>query len=77
MGSVDWVVGPGVSKTEGIRVSTAQVSPRNRAMAWCFRCVLAVFPVCFGVALHDVRADLLRFGHLVSCVVSLFLVGIW
>ena len=42
----------------------AWLSPRNRAMAWCFRCVLAVFPVCFGVALHDVRADLLRFGHL-------------
>ena len=26
--------------------------------------VFVVFPVCFGVALHGARADLLRFGHL-------------
>ena len=45
MGSVDWVVGPGVSKTEGIKASLAWVSPGNQAMAWCFRCFFGVLSV--------------------------------
>ena len=60
VGSVDGVVGPGVSKTEGIKASVAWVSPRNRAMAWCFRCVSGVLRCRAASA----RADLLRFGHL-------------
>ena len=56
VGSVDGVVGPGVSKTEGIKASVAWVSPRNRAMAWCFRCVSGVLRCRAASA----RADLLR-----------------
>ena len=41
MGSVDGVVGPGVSKTEGIKTSVAWLSPANRASAWCFRRVFS------------------------------------
>jgi len=33
-------------------------------MTRCFWRVFGVFSMCFGVALHGVRADLLRFGHL-------------
>ena len=55
-GCVDGVVGPDVSKTEEIKASMAWVSSRNHAMTRCFRCA-------FGGALHDARANLLRFGH--------------
>ena len=64
MGSVDGVVGPGVSKTEGIKASVAWVSPANRASAWCFRRVFGVFSVGFRCRAASARADLLRFGHL-------------
>jgi len=53
VGSVDGVVGPGVSKTEEIKASVAWVSPANRASAWCFRRVFGVFSVGFGGALHQ------------------------
>ena len=33
-------------------------------MTRCFWRVFGVFSMCFGVALHGARADLLRFGHL-------------
>ena len=45
VGSVDGVVGPDVSKTERIKASVAWVSPRNRAMTRCFRCVSGVLSV--------------------------------
>ena len=34
---IDGVARPNVSKTEGIKASATQVSPRNHAMTWCFR----------------------------------------
>ena len=39
------VGGPDVSTTEAIKASVAWVSSRNRAMAWCFRCVSGVLSV--------------------------------
>ena len=55
------VVGPDVSKTEGIKVSVAwgifKKPCDDPEFSLCFRCA-------FGVALHGARADLLRFGHL-------------
>ena len=61
VGSVDGVVGPDVSKTEGIKVSVAwgifKKPCDDPEFSLCFRCA-------FGVALHGARADLLRFGHL-------------
>ena len=45
VGSVGGVGGPDVSKTEAIKASVAWVSSRNRAMAWCFRCVSGVLSV--------------------------------
>ena len=61
VGSVDGVVGPDVSKTEGIKASVAwgifKKPCDDPVFSLCFRCA-------FGVALHGARADLLRFGHL-------------